>query len=128
MRWGLAALVVWYGCTLLFWAVRPLHDLVPVGVDNTLAPPAAVSIRVKCNTLFSSSVRSAAPLPALNAQPPPQPALAYNHTPCERTQKEARVLFALDTVVAAGCLALLVWLALRRHPEEPVARSSLSTV
>jgi hypothetical protein len=87
-----------------------------------------VSIRVTCDSLFSNSARSGTALPALNAQPPNQPALAYGHTPCERTQKEARALFVVDTVVAAGGLGLLAWLARRRHPEEPVTRSSLSTV
>ena len=121
-RIGLAGLVLWYVGTLAFWAVRPLSDTVPVGVDYTLKTPAAVSIKVGCNTLFRTAPRSAVPLPALTAQPAGQPPLAYSHTPCAQTHSQARGLFAFDTLFAVGGIVLVVWLGRRRHDETPVRR------
>ncbi len=118
----MAALVLWYAATLGFWAARPLSDTVPVGVDNTLKTPASVSIHVSCNTLFRSAPRPDSPLPALAAQPAGQPPLAYSHTPCAQTHREARGLFVFDTFCVVGAIALVLWLVRRRGDQTPVRR------
>ncbi len=44
--------IVWYVCILFFWALQPLSDAVPVGVDYAHVPPVFVSVTVECNSLF----------------------------------------------------------------------------
>lgn len=121
-RLVLGGIVLWYAATLGFWAVRPLSDTVPVGVDNTLKTPASVSVHVSCHTLFRSAPRSNSPLPTLTAQPVGQPPLAYSHTPCVRTHSEARRLFAFDTLCAIGAIALVLWLVRRGGDQAPARR------
>ena len=122
----MAGLLAWFVCILLVWAVRPIEDRVPVGVDNTLKTPHAVSIAVSCTTLFASAVRNGAPLPALTPQPAGQPPLAYGHTPCDTAHGQARALFVFDTVFVIVGLAALVWLERRRHHGAHTPRVSLS--
>ena len=100
----------WYVATLAFWAVRPLSDSVPVGVDYTLVPARQVSVEVDCNTLFSSSARDSSPLPALQVQPVTAPALEFQRTPCRLVHDQARTVFYLDTFIVALVLLGAAWL------------------
>jgi hypothetical protein len=110
---GLGGVVAWYLCTLVFWAFQPPTDHVPVGIDYTRNTPQIVSVPVECNTLFRSASRANSPLPTLTVQPDGKPPLAYAYDPCSRTHREARMLFAIDTAVVLGGLALAVWLGMR---------------
>jgi hypothetical protein len=115
-----AAAIVWYVCILAFWALQPLTDSVPVGVDNTLKTPANVSVSVKCNTLFDSAPRVESPLPTLKVQPEGSPPLAFQREPCVSVHTQARIVFALDSILFLAVLGGLGWLVLRRRRiEEP---------
>jgi hypothetical protein len=125
-----AAAVVWYACILIFWALQPLSDAVPVGVDYTLKPPRQSSVTVDCNTLFAGSARDNSPLPAPAVQPkavPPIAPLAYAHEPCIKVHHQARILFALDTALTLAAVPCCVWLALRvGRSSEAAARPALA--
>lgn len=108
-----AALVVWYLCVLLLWAVQPLSDAVPIGVDYSLKSPRQVSQVVECNTLFAESARDSSPLPVLNPQPADKPPLTYSREACVDVQRDARIIFALNTVFVAVAL-IGVFLVVRR--------------
>lgn len=110
---GTVAVVVWYVVVLAVWALQPLTDSVPVGVDYTLQTPKAVSVEVDCNTLFETSSRGDSALPALKAQAVGDPALAFQRTPCAVVHGHARVIFALNTVVFAAVVAVFLWLSIR---------------
>jgi hypothetical protein len=112
---GMVATVAWYACVLLFWAVQPLSDTVPVGVDNTLAVPKLVSVSVDCNGLFDSAPRDAAPLPVLKAQPTGKAKLAFQREPCGVVHTHARVVFAIDTAAFVAVVGGFIWLAIRRR-------------
>ena len=112
---GMVATVAWYVCVVLLWAIQPLNDSVPVGVDNTLTPAKLVSVSVDCNGLFDSAPRDGSPLPALKAQPQGKPKLAFQREPCGVVHTHARVVFAIDTAAFVGVVALFVWLAIRRR-------------
>jgi hypothetical protein len=127
-----AAAVVWYVCILIFWAVQPLTDAVPVGVDYTLKPPRQSSVTVDCNTLFAGSARDNSPLPALAVQPKtipplaPVAPLAYAHEPCIKVHHQARILFVLDTALTVAGLPCCVWLALRVGRSSGTERPALA--
>jgi hypothetical protein len=103
--------LLWYVCTLLFWALQPLSDTVPVGVDYNVAERRRVSITVECNTVFSGDARDGSPLPALAPQPGTAPPLAFPRDPCVRVHSQARRLLVFDTAVAAVLLgaAVALW-------------------
>ncbi len=108
-----SGITIWYVATLAFWAVRPLSDSVPVGVDYTLVPARQVSVEVDCNTVFSGTARDSSPLPALHVQPvtkPPTPALEFQRTPCRLVHDQARTVFFLDTFIVALVLLGTAWL------------------
>lgn len=112
------AIVALWAIGLTVWAVRPLSDSVPVGIDHNLAPPREVSQDVDCNSLFSSSARPDEPLPALPVQPalqPPVQPLAYQRTPCALVHDQARVLFAINVVMALAAAIGGVALLTRRR-------------
>ena len=111
---AVGGLLAWYVCILVFWAFQPLIDDVAVGVDYTRAKPQAISVEVKCSTLFRAASRGPSPLPALTTQPVGSPPLAYAYEPCTRTHRQARALFLVDTAVLLGGIALAVWLAVSR--------------
>lgn len=90
---------------LAVWAARPLHDSVPVGIDQTLTTPRLVSQDVDCNSLFAGSPRPDEPLPALTVQPEGAQPLAFQRTPCVLVQDQARVLFVVNAVMALGAAA-----------------------
>jgi len=121
------ALVTWYMCVLLLWAVRPLSDAVPIGIDySPLArvppkPAKQVSQNVECNSLFASSPRDSLPLPALNVQPPGYDPLTYARGACSAAQRDARIVFGLDTAFLIVALAGVVVIArrLRDQPSPP---------
>lgn len=120
--------IVWYVCVLVFWALQPLEDSVPVGIDHTRGAPAPVSVPVDCNTLFAGSARDASPLPALTPQPQPAPALAYQREPCALAHRQARVVFGLDTVVLVSALVGCGWLAVgKRTRVRESSTTALST-
>jgi len=111
------AVAVWYIVILFSWAVRPLSDSVPVGTDYTLKQPRLVSVAVDCNSLFDST-SSDAQLMMLKTQPPGQPPLAYQREACTLVQRDARIVFALDTLGAIVVISGLLYFGLRT-PKEP---------
>jgi len=102
------AIAIWYVVVLFTWALQPLEDSVPVGVNKDNTP---ASVTVPCNTLFASSPHDGS-LPVLH-----NITWEYNRTPCEVVQSDARKIFALDTLVAVVGIAALVSIAVRRVPE-----------
>ena len=119
---GVGASVVWFFCVLVFWAMQPMTDSVPVGVDYTLKVPAFVSVSVDCRSLFDSASRDDVPLPALKAQPPKTPALAFQREPCAIVHQQARIVFLLDTAAFAAVAAGFAWLTLRRRRSASVGQ------
>ena len=117
---GALATVVWYLLVLIFWALQPLSDSVPVGIDYTKVPAAPVSVTVECQSLFGSAPLGDEPLPTLKEQPKNAPELAFQREPCVLVQQQARIIFALDTVAFAAVMVGFVWLSLRRRRSLPV--------
>lgn len=121
------ALVAWYVCVLLLWAVQPLSDAVPIGIDyspNTLVPPKGekqISQTVDCNSLFASSAKDSSPLPSLPVQPKDRDPLKYSRGACSPVQRDARIVLGLNTLFVLVALAGLVVLARRltSHPLPP---------
>jgi len=97
------AIGIWYIVILFTWALQPLEDSVPVGVNKDNTP---VSVTVQCNTLFASTPHDGE-LPDLDVHQ------EYNRAPCDVVQSDARKIFALDTLVAVGGVAVLVGFAVR---------------
>jgi hypothetical protein len=112
---GAIGVVVWYVCVLALWALQPLSDSVPVGVDYTLKTPVNVSVSVDCNSLFNSAPRDDSPLPELKAQPAGDPSLEHQREPCVLVQDHARIVFVLDTAVFALAMAGFAWFVMRRR-------------
>jgi len=100
-----AAVTAWFAITFVAWAIRPLSDTVPIGVDYSLPGPKPVTSTVQCNTLFESSAREAAPPPSFNLQPGNAPPLGYQRNPCESVHRQGQGLFVANLVVL-----LLVWI------------------
>ena len=102
---------------LFSWALRPLTDAVPVGTDHNLTPARLVSVEVGCNTLFDSTA-SDAQLMMLKPQPVGNPPLEYNREACTLVQRDARIVFGLDTLGALVVISGLLYFGLRT-PKEP---------
>jgi len=118
------AVAVWYVVILFTWALRPLSDAIPVGMDYTLKNPRLVSQEVDCNTLFDNRARSRDPLPELKPQPlnplsPQIVPLQYQREACTLVQRDARIVFGLDTLGAIVVITGLVYFALRTPKEAP---------
>ena len=116
-------LVAWYVCVLFLWALQPLSDSIPVGVEAKTGR--AISQTVECNTLFSGAARSADPLPSL-IKP-----YAYPRAACSLVHDQARTLFILNTVLVFAALLVAAALAVRlskRGPEPTLVRSTVSLV
>ena len=111
------AVAIWYLVVLFTWAVRPLSDAVPVGTDYTLKTPRLVSVTVDCNSLFESPA-SDAQLMVLKEQTPDHSPLVYNREACTLVQRDARIVFALDTLGAIVVISGLLYFGLRT-PKEP---------
>jgi hypothetical protein len=106
-----AALTVWY-VIVLVWALRPLSDAVPIGLDADQRP---VSQTVECDDLFSGTAIDGT-LPVVVAPN------EYTRDACVAVQRDARVVLGLDTAVAVFGMAALVvvWRRARRHAaDEP---------
>ena len=116
--------VVWYACVLSFWALRPLTDSIPVGVDYTLTPAKFVSVSVKCQSVVDSASRGDSPLPQLTVQPKGSPPLAFQREPCDLAHGQARLVLLLDTAAVAGVVIGFGWLTLRRRRSASVVQFS----
>lgn len=114
---GIAA--AWYVAVILLSILMPPHDTVVVGTDTTLKPPSAVSVKLTCNSLFSSGAIDS--LPALKVLPAGVQPLAYTGTPCAGPQHDARSIFVFDTIVflliGGGVIGWTV--RQRRHAADP---------
>jgi hypothetical protein len=110
---GAAGAAFWYICLFVFWALQPLSDSVPVGVDYTGDTPVNVSVSVDCNTLFGSAARPDEPLPTLKVQPEGKLPLGFQRNPCVLVQDHARIVFVLDTVAFAAVMGGLAFVVLR---------------
>jgi hypothetical protein len=112
-------LLAWYAITLGFWALRPLSDSVPAGMDRRTPNAVAYSQKVSCNNLFTSAARSG-DVPTLPDQPAGVNKLGYQRTPCTSVHNEARVLFILNTIFVIAAFAIGGWLLMRhRRTAEP---------
>jgi hypothetical protein len=111
----LGGVVLWYVCSLAFWAFRPMTDHVQTTVDQTRTPPAATVVNVKCHSPLQLSARDSSPLPELKPQPDGKPALAFTRTPCAQPHGDAHVLFFIDTAAFLAGLGAIVWFAKRAH-------------
>ena len=109
------AVTVWYLVVLFSWAIRPLHDAIPVGVNPRDGKP--VSQEVSCNTLFAANAHDGA-LPTLPTRLPLfGQQYVYNRSACTLVQRDARIVFALDTLGAIVVIGGLLYVAQRRpHP------------
>ncbi|MCU1366954.1 MAG: hypothetical protein JWN39_2593 [Ilumatobacteraceae bacterium] len=121
------AVAVWYLIVLFSWAIRPLHDAVPIGTDPATNQP--VSQSVTCNTLFSGTTHDG-PLPTLRTILPLfNGQFEYNRPVCDLVQKDARIVFGLDTLGMLVVVGGLLFFALRTVPEpEPIAPPSKISV
>jgi hypothetical protein len=113
-RWlsiAAAGLAIWFILVLVFWAIRPLSDTVPVGSKGKDQPP--ISQTVKCNTLFSSEARDQSALPDV------EPPLAYTRGACGKVHRQAQIIFAVDTLLTLIGLGIIgaVELRGRRHDQ-----------
>jgi hypothetical protein len=116
------AVAVWYIVILFSWAVRPLSDSIPVGTDYTLKQPRLVSQDVTCHSLFASSTWDGK-YPALKPQPlnkdrPDIVPLRFQREACALVQRDARIVFSLDTLGAIVVISGLLYFGLRT-PKEP---------
>ena len=106
-----AALTVWY-VVVLVWALRPLSDAVPIGLDAENRP---VSQTVECHDLFAATASDGS-LPVVVAPN------EYTRGACETVQRNARLVFGIDTAAFVLGLAVLVVIrrrALRLAADEP---------
>src|SRR3954452_12963344 len=117
---GVCAAIVWYVVVLVLWALQPLSDSVPVGIDYTKTPPAPASVKVDCQTLFDSAALGDQPVPLMKQQPPTSPPLKFQREPCALVQRQARIVFALDTAAFVAVLVGFGWLTLSRRRSFPV--------
>lgn len=109
-----AALLTWYLSVLFLWALRPLEDHIPIGVDPVKHQ--AVSQTVACNTLFAGSPRPAVAMPGLRPLLPlTGQQFGYERNPCNLVQHDARLVFALNSLVLAVAGGGLVFVAIRLH-------------
>ena len=92
-----AALTVWY-VVVLVWALRPLHDAVPIGLDADSRP---VSQTVECHDLFAAT-------PGGGSLPVVAPPNEYTRGACATVQRHARLVFGIDTAALLLGLAALV--------------------
>lgn len=124
------ALIGWYVVIVLAWAVQPLSDSIPIGVDHSVVKnePAGkqISKEVDCNTIFSSSARDAGPLPALPVQLKGYKPLQYPpRAACSAVQRDARIVFGLDTLFLIAALGGLFVVHRRYGRETPLSVSNL---
>lgn len=132
IRIAFVALIVHFALVVGLWAVQPLEDSIPVGIDwspTVASPPEPqrlLSQDVECNSLFDSSARPDEPLPVLPVQPQDRPDLAFQREPCELVHSQARIVFGIDVLFTAGALAALVWISrrLRRRDDLPLPTSA----
>lgn len=119
------AVAVWYLVVLFSWAVRPLHDAIPVGTNPRDGKP--VSQEVACNTLFAGHAHDG-PLPTLPTRLPIYgQQYEYNRTACTLVQRDARVVFGLDTLGALIVIGGLLYAALRSPLLAPPPTATTST-
>ena len=106
-----AVLVVWYAVVVV-WAIRPLTDAVPIGLDTDGRP---ISQTVECDDLFSGTASDGS-LPVVVAPND------YTRGACSAVQRDARLVFGLDTAAAVVGMAALV--AVRRRARRHAAEES----
>ena len=115
-----SGVLLWFIAIMVFWAFQPSTDAVPSGVDQRVFVVARgpantpYSQKVMCNTLFFSSARSL-DLPALPDQPTGVTPLKYQRAACTTVHREARLLFAIDTLAFLGLFAAGGWLLMRHR-------------
>ena len=124
------ALIGWYVVIVLAWAIQPLSDSIPIGVDHSSKKnePAGkqISQEVDCNTLFAGSARDAGPLPTLPVQLKGYDALQYPpRAACSAVQRDARIVFGLDTLFLIAGLSGLILVNRRYGRETPLAVANL---
>lgn len=122
-RWlsfAAAGVLVWFALVVGVWAIRPLSDTVPVGVNADRVP---VTQKIRCHTLFESSARDDTALPTLPLSPVPLPRdvreLAYTRSACGEVHRQAQIIFAVNTLLTIVALAGIAVVALRgrRHDQ-----------
>jgi hypothetical protein len=101
---GIGGLVVWYLCTLVFWAFQPLVVYVPVGVDYNRKTPQEISVRVECTRSSAAAAARRYRRWRPSRQGPALPPLVLPTSRARSTARE-RALFVLDTVVRSAASA-----------------------
>ncbi len=111
------AVAVWYLVVLIGWAIRPQHDAIPIGIDYDAPVARPISQKVTCNSLFNGTAHDGALptlriLKAVNAPP-----FRYQRDACTLVQRDARIVFGLDTLGAIAGVGGLVYFAVRKERE-----------
>lgn len=103
-----AGVLFWFVLVVGMWAIRPLSDTVPVGVNADRVP---VTQKVRCNTLFENSARDNTPLPTLAVSKVPLPKdvqeLAYTRSACGEVHRQAQIIFGVNTLLTIVALAAI---------------------
>ena len=89
-------IIVWFLCVLFLWALRPLSDAVPVGINDK---GVWTSQTVQCNNLFHGDARDDSPLPVVSKP------LKYTREACTLVHTQARQVFIFDVFVMMLVLA-----------------------
>jgi hypothetical protein len=103
--WVLLAIALWV-VAVTAWALNPMSVVVTTGVN---ADGTQTTATVQCDSPLSGNTSPTEALPTLSSGE------SLSHNPCEGPVTSARTMYAIDMVVAAGILMLLV--AIRRHSD-----------
>ncbi len=102
---ALVAGLVWLVVLVFAWALQPLSDSMITGYNERESGGFdAVVVTTECNNLFASEARdSAVALPEFDF------GFDFPRPPCEKTQSDARVAFALNIALLLGLLAAWIF-------------------
>lgn len=118
-----AGVLVWFALVVGVWALRPLSDTVPVGVNADRVP---VTQKVRCNTLFESAARDDVPLPTLALSKVPLlkdvRELAYTRSACGKVHRQAQIIFVVNTLLTVVALGAIGGVAVRGRRREQTER------
>jgi hypothetical protein len=108
-RWALVGVTLWI-VAVTFWALNPMSVNVRTGVNADGTEKNAV---VECDSPLSGNTSPTADLPTLGAGE------SLGNAPCKDPVTSGRTMYAIDIVVAAGVVLLVV--AIGRRSERRTA-------
>ena len=109
----------WFLCVLFLWALRPLSDAIPVGINDKNV---WVSQTVPCNTLFDSDARDNTPLPKVTKP------FAYQREACTLVHSQARQVFIIDVFATMLVLGTVGFIMMRSRRLEGALVTGDTTV